>query len=79
MSIFHYFSPSSSGASSAVKVGDVEVGEVDDLDQDLAGLQLGPSLPAAKLLKSHHNFKPIDVNTAVVSLKNIIFKIVLLC
>ena len=50
-----------------MKVGDVEVGEVDDLDQDLAGLSLGPKISTGKLLKSHQNCRPIDLKTCVVS------------
>ena len=64
-----YFSQSSSSSSlNTFKVSDVEIGEVDDLDQDLVGLNLGPKIASTKLLKTHHNYKSIDVQTAVVSI-----------
>ena len=64
-----FFSQSSSNSSiSTNKLHDMEIGEVDDIDQDLVGLNLGPKINSAKLLKTHHNFKPIDVQTVVVSI-----------
>ena len=58
-----------------MKVGDVEVGDIDDLDQDLAKLDVGPRIMSAKINKSQHNCKPIDVKTAVVSkMKDSLFK-----
>ena len=70
---FSIYSQSSSSSSiNAVKVGDVEMGEIDDLDQDLAGLSLGPKISPGKLMKTHHNCKPIDVKTAIVSILEII-------
>lgn len=63
----YIFSQSSSSSSlSAMKVGDLEMGEVDNLDEDLAKLDVGPRVMSAKI-KSQHTGKPIDVKTAVVS------------
>ena len=44
----------------------------DGLDQNLAGLSLGPKISPGKLMKTHHNCKPIDVKTAIVSILEII-------
>jgi len=51
-----------------MKVGDLEMGEIDGLDDDLAKLDVGPrTIMSAKVRPSQHNSKPIDVKTAVVS------------
>ncbi|WAQ94498.1 MINY4-like protein [Mya arenaria] len=60
----------SSGSSH--KVGDVEMGEIDNIDDDLADLDLAPRVTSAKVNKNQHNSKPIDVKTAV-ALKTLIF------
>lgn len=49
------------------KVGDVVMGDVDNLDDDLADLDLRPRVTSATINKSQHNSKPIDIKTAVVS------------
>ncbi|KAL4222611.1 hypothetical protein ACF0H5_018652 [Mactra antiquata] len=65
-------SSSQSSSSSSLKVGDLEMGEIDTLDDDLAKLNVGPRITSAKINKSQHNCKPIDVKTAV-ALKTLIF------
>lgn len=52
---------------STMKVGDLEMGEIDTLDEELANLDVGPRVMSAKINKHQHNAKPIDVKTAVVS------------
>ncbi|XP_053394221.1 probable ubiquitin carboxyl-terminal hydrolase MINDY-4 isoform X2 [Mercenaria mercenaria] len=63
---------SQTSSSGSIKVGDLEMGEVDGLDDDLASLNVGPRVMSAKINKSQHNCKPIDVKTAV-ALKMLIF------
>ena len=43
------------------------MGDVDNLDDDLAKLDLAPRVTSAKVNKNQYNSKPIDVKTAVVS------------
>ncbi|XP_060606069.1 probable ubiquitin carboxyl-terminal hydrolase MINDY-4 [Ruditapes philippinarum] len=63
---------SNTSSSSSIKVGDLEMGEVDGLDDDIANLNVGPRVMSAKVNKSQHNCKHIDVKTAV-ALKSLIF------
>lgn len=63
---------SHTSSSSSIKVGDLEMGDVDGLDEDIANLNVGPRVMSAKINKSQHNCKPIDVKTAV-ALKTLIF------
>lgn len=62
--ILAYFRPISSGVKT--KVGDIEIGDVDDFDIELAALDLGPRLPVGKTLQNNVDSRPIDVKTAVV-------------
>ncbi|KAJ8314258.1 hypothetical protein KUTeg_008819 [Tegillarca granosa] len=63
---------SSSNTPSTSKVGDVEIGDMDDLDEDVANLDLGPRLPVYKPIQNTVDAKPIDLNTAI-ALKTLIF------
>ncbi|KAL5007676.1 hypothetical protein ScPMuIL_016482 [Solemya velum] len=62
--------PISSGVKT--KVGDIEIGDVDDFDIELAALDLGPRLPVGKTLQNNVDSRPIDVKTAVM-LKSLMF------
>lgn len=63
---------SQSSSSSSIKVGDLEMGEIDNLDEEIANLNVAPRVVSAKINKSQLNGKPIDVKTAV-ALKTLIF------
>lgn len=69
---YSFFFYSQTSSSSSVKVGDLEMGEIDGLDEEIANLNVGPRVMSAKINKSQHNSKPIDVKTAVVSIVSIL-------
>ncbi|XP_060086073.1 probable ubiquitin carboxyl-terminal hydrolase MINDY-4 [Ylistrum balloti] len=62
----------SSFKSTSTKVGDVEIGDVDDLDNEVANLDLGPRLPVGRPIQNLLAARPISLQTAV-NLKTIIF------
>lgn len=61
-----------SSSMPVLKIGEVEMGDVDGLDQDMAKLDVGPRMLTTKIIKTQHNSKAIDVATAV-ALKTLIF------
>lgn len=72
-----YFRTSSSSSllsakSLTSKVGDVEFGDVDDLDNDLADLQLGPAMPSSRPIQNLTDARPITLQTAI-NLKSVVF------
>ncbi|OWF43742.1 probable ubiquitin carboxyl-terminal hydrolase MINDY-4 isoform X2 [Mizuhopecten yessoensis] len=62
----------SSFKSTSTKVGDVEIGDVDDLDNEVANLDLGPRLPVGRPIQNLVAARPITLQTAV-NLKTLIF------
>ncbi|KAK3592961.1 hypothetical protein CHS0354_023182 [Potamilus streckersoni] len=63
---------SSNNSSQPTKVGDVEIGDVDDLEIDVAKLNLGPRTKTQAVVKNPLDSKPIDVQTAT-ELKTLVF------
>ncbi|XP_076095118.1 putative ubiquitin carboxyl-terminal hydrolase MINDY-4 [Mytilus galloprovincialis] len=61
-----------SAKSLTSKVGDVEFGDVDDLDNDLADLQLGPAMPSSRPIQNLTDARPITLQTAI-NLKSVVF------
>ena len=49
------------------KVGDLEFGDCDDLDSDLADLDLGPKLSMNRPVQNLIDARPITLQTAIVS------------
>ncbi|KAL3831767.1 hypothetical protein ACJMK2_023474 [Sinanodonta woodiana] len=62
----------SNSSSQPTKVGDVEIGDVDDLEIDVAKLNLGPRTKTQAVIKNPLDSKPIDVQTAT-ELKTLVF------
>ncbi|XP_069114259.1 probable ubiquitin carboxyl-terminal hydrolase MINDY-4 [Argopecten irradians] len=62
----------SSFKSTSTKVGDVEIGDIDDLDNEVSNLDLGPRLPVGRPIQNLVHARPITLQTAV-NLKTIIF------
>ena len=61
-----------SSTSNLSKVGDVEFGDVDDLDNDLGDLQLGPVVPTSRPVQNLTDARPIILQTAI-NLKTVVF------
>jgi hypothetical protein len=52
----------------------VEFGDCDDLDADLADLDLGPKLSVSRPVQNLIDARPITLQTAIVSYKEIIYR-----
>ena len=52
----------------SMKIGDLEIGDVDDFDDELNDVQLQPSSKASQRKQVKLDSKPIDTHTAIVSL-----------
>lgn len=65
-----FFRPSSNhsvASKLSTKVGDLEFGDCDDLDSDLADLDLGPKLSVNRPVQNLIDARPITLQTAIVS------------
>ena len=65
-------SSSSIKSAKSSKVGDLEFGDVDDLDNELADLQLGPIVPNSKPIQNLIDARPMALQTAI-NLKTVVF------
>ncbi|XP_061180433.1 probable ubiquitin carboxyl-terminal hydrolase MINDY-4 [Saccostrea echinata] len=65
-------SSNSLSSKASTKVGDVEFGDCDDLDSDLADLDLGPKLSVGRTVQNLIDARPITLQTAI-NLKSLIF------
>ncbi|KAK3108657.1 hypothetical protein FSP39_012699 [Pinctada imbricata] len=63
---------SSLSSKTSTKVGDVEFGDYDDLDNDIADLDLGPRSTIGKPIQNLVDARPIALQTAI-NLKTLIF------
>ena len=54
-------------SKTSTKVGDLEFGDCDDLDSDLADLDLGPKLSMNRPVQNLIDARPITLQTAIVS------------
>ena len=57
--------------STSMKIGDLEIGDVDDFDDELNDVQLQPSSKASQRKQVKLDSKPIDTHTAIVSLHSV--------
>lgn len=67
---FLFYRPSSNHSvtsKTSTKVGDLEFGDCDDLDSDLADLDLGPKLSVNRPVQNLIDARPITLQTAIVS------------
>ena len=55
----------------SMKIGDLEIGDVDDFDDELNDVQLQPSSKASQRKQVKLDSKPIDTHTAIVSLHGV--------
>lgn len=65
-----FYRPSSNhsvASKLSTKVGDLEFGDCDDLDSDLADLDLGPKLSVNRPVQNLIDARPITLQTAIVS------------
>ena len=57
-----------------MKVGDVEIGELDDIEHEVAELDLGPRLPVYnRAVQNLIDARPITLQAAIVSLTDLTF------
>ena len=65
---FYSSSAAKSKPKATTRVGDLEIGDIDDLEDDLEDLQVAPKVPAPRSMMPLQKSQPIDIETAAVSL-----------